>query len=204
MRSHQKIRLLSLPHLDVCWYCLNGIDAQKKMGSQKVFHIFFPCILHVKTKQNKVCEYLETKIFSRDINIFPWINRISRATSNINWAIYLEPMDGLLWLMHESKEVKTPFSHFGWVCLCCCKQLKYEEVSLDYMINYKMLKIADNENLEHLNQFRKGVRYFLYFYIILCQLNCRILLLARSPEVTNGQRRSQNPCKHLRWKLLQQ
>ena len=62
----------------IFWYHLNGMGTQKN-ASQKVLATLFPYIFHVKTKWNIIYEYLKTKIFSRDTNIFPQVH----LTSNI-------------------------------------------------------------------------------------------------------------------------
>ena len=75
----------AVPHPDVFWYGLNGLGAQKN-APKKVLVALFPYIFHVKPKWNIVYEYLKTKIFSRDSNIFPqmhWISNIFGHSAKI-------------------------------------------------------------------------------------------------------------------------
>ena len=55
-----------------------------KMCTQKALVTLFLFIFHVKSKWNIVCEYLKTKIFSRDTVIFPemhWTSNIFRPSA---------------------------------------------------------------------------------------------------------------------------
>ena len=67
-----------MPHPDVFWYVLNGMGAQNNLP-KKVLVTLFLYLFNVKTKWNIVYEYLKTKIFSIDANVYPQMH----WTSNI-------------------------------------------------------------------------------------------------------------------------
>ena len=67
--THTKISF-PVPHLDVFWYCLNGMGTQK-MHPKRFLSLFFPYICHVKTKSNIVYEYLKQSFFKETQIPFP-------------------------------------------------------------------------------------------------------------------------------------